>query len=216
MNASLSRLGGGGLVVGAGLGIVVQVTLAVNPSDRPTLNPTVIAMGWTDIVVGLVLILALPVLLSQVAAGSRLLSVLGYACLAMAFVAYSEILGFERAVDSPYLVAHHVDLSQGPPLGMIVILLVGGFAKIIGGILFGIAAWRSRAVSRVAAGLIIASSVIFASGLIPPIGEFADLVGGVMLLVGLGACGLQLLGVWAPATTRVPAPQPDAGMGAAI
>lgn len=216
MNAYLSRLGGGALVVGAAAGIVVQLILAVNPSDKPTLNSTVVAMGWMDMVVGLVLILALPVLLSCVAAGSRILSVLGYACLAMAFVAYSEILGFERAVDSPYLVAHHVDLSQGPPLGMLVTLLVGGFAKIIGGIVFGIAAWRSRAVSRVAAGLIIASSVIFASGLIPYIGEVVDLVGGLMLLVGLGMCGLQLLGVWAPVTTHLSAPRPDAKVGAVV
>jgi hypothetical protein len=216
MNAYLSRLGGGALVVGAGLGIVVQVILALNPSNAPTLNPTVVAMGWTDMVVGLVLILSLPVLLSRVNSGSRLLSVIGYACLAMAFAAYSEILGFERAVDSPYLVAHHVDLSQGPPIGMIVILLAGGFAKIFGGILFGIAAWRSRAVSRTAAGLIIASSIIFASGLIPFIGEFVDLVGGVMLLVGLGVCGLHLLGAWAPAGGRVTDPQPDARVGAAV
>lgn len=216
MNASLSRIGGGALVVGAAVGIVVQVTLAANPSDKPTLNPTVIAMGWTDIAVGLVLILALPALLSRVAAGSRLMSAIGYACLVMTFVAYSEILGFERAVDSPYLVAHHVDLSQGPPLGMIIVLLVGGLAKIIGGILLGVAAWRSRAVSRAAAGIIIASSIIFASGLIPPIGEFVDLVGGLMLLVGLGMCGLQLVGLWAPATTRVAATQPDSKVGAAV
>ncbi len=216
MNASLTRLGGGALVVGAAAGIVVQLILVVNPSDRPTLNPTVIAMGWSDMVAGLVLILALPALLGRVAQGSRVLSVIGFACLAIAFVAYSEILGFERAVDSPYLVAHHVDLSQGPPLGMLVILLVGGFAKIIGGIVFGIAAWRSHAVSRVAAGLIIASSVIFASGLIPYIGEVVDLVGGVMLLVGLGMCGLQLLGFWAPVTRPLSAPQPDAKMGAAV
>lgn len=216
MNASLSRLGGGALAVGAAAGIVVQLILVVNPSDRPTLNPAVIAMGWSDMVVGLVLILALPVLVSRVAAGSRLLSVIGFACLVMAFVAYEEILGFERAVDAPYLVSHHIDVSQGPPFSMILILLVGGFAKIIGGVVFGIAAWRSRAVSRVVAGLIIASSVIFASGLIPFLGEFMDLVGGVMLYAGLGICGLQLLGVWAPATTRLPSPQPDAKIGAAV
>jgi hypothetical protein len=209
MNASLSRMGGGALAVGAAAGIVVQLILVVNPSDKPTLNPAVVAMGWSDMVVGLVLILALPVLVSRVAQGSRLLSVIGFACLLMAFVAYEEILGFERAVDSPFLVSHHVDVSQGPPIGMIVILLVGGFAKIIGGIVFGIAAWRSRAVSRVVASLIIAGSVIFASGLIPFIGEFADLVGGVMLYVGLGMGGLQLLGVWAPITTNAPARLPD-------
>jgi hypothetical protein len=216
MNASLSRLGGGALVVGAAAGIVVQLILAVNPSDRPTLNPTVIAMGWSDMVVGLVLILALPVLVSCVAQGSRLLSVIGFACLVMAFVAYEEILGFERAVDAPYLVSHHIDVSQGPPLGMIVVLLVGGFAKIFGGVVFGIAAWRSRAVSRVVAGLIIAGAVIFASGLIPFIGESADLVGGVMLYVGLGAGGLQLLGAWAPAATGALPQQPEAKMGAAV
>ena len=210
MNASLSRLGGGALVVGAAAAIVVQLVLAVNPSDRPTLNPTVIAMGWSDMVVGLLLILSLPALLSRVAQGSRALSVIGFACLAIAFVAYSEVLGFERAVDSPYLVTHHVDLTQGPPLGMLVILLVGGFAKIIGGVVFGIAAWRSRAVSRIAAGLIIASSIIFASGLIPFLGEVVDLIGGVMLLVGLGMCGLQLVGV---STSE---PHSETRLGAAV
>jgi hypothetical protein len=214
MNASLSRLGGGALVVGAAAGIVVQLVLAVNPSDRPTLNPTVIAMGWSDMVVGLLLILSLPALLSRVAQGSRALSVIGFACLAIAFVAYSEILGFERAVDSPYLVAHHVDLTEGPPLGMLVILLVGGFAKIIGGVVFGVAAWRSRAVSRIAAGLIIASSIIFASGLIPFLGEVVDLIGGVMLLVGLGLCGLQLVGFWGPVSTSEP--HTETRLGAAV
>lgn len=215
MNPSLTRVGGGALVAGAAAGIVVQVVLAANPSDRPTLNPTVIAMGWSDMVAGLVLILSLPALLGRVAQRSRVLSVIGFACLAVAFAAYSEILGFERAVDSPYLVAHHVDLSQGPPLGMLVVLLVGGFAKIIGGIVFGIAAWRSRAVSRIAAGMIIASSVIFASGLIPYIGEVADLVGGLLLLVGLGTCGLELLGVWA-GSGQASAAQPEATMGAVV
>jgi hypothetical protein len=217
MNASFSRLGGGALVVGAAAGIVVQLILAVNPSDRPTLNPTVIAMGWSDMVVGLVLILALPVLMSRVAQGSRLLSVIGFGCLVMAFVAFEEILGFERAVDTPWLVSHHVDLSQGPPLGMIVVLLVGGFAKIFGGIAFGIAAWRSRAVSRVVAGLIIAGSVVFASGLIPFVGENADLVGGVLLYFGLGAGGLQILGIWRSTTaTGEPMQQTESKMGAAV
>jgi hypothetical protein len=205
MNASVARLGGGALFVGAAAAIVVQLVLAVNPSDRPTLNPTVTAMGWSDMVAGLVIILALPALVSRVAKGSQKLGVIGFTCLVIAFIAYSEILGFQRAVDSPYLVAHHVDLSQGPPLGMIVVLLVGGFAKIIGGVVFGIAAWRSRGVSRISAGLIVASSVIFASGLIPFIGEFVDLVGGVMLLVALGMCGLEMAGVWAPTTSHRPA-----------
>ena len=205
MNASVARLGGGALFVGAAAAIVVQLVLAVNPSDRPTLNPTVTAMGWSDMVAGLVIILALPALVSRVAQGSQKLSLIGFTCLVIAFIAYSEILGFQRAVDSPYLVAHHVDLSQGPPLGMIVVLLVGGFAKIIGGVVFGIAAWRSRGVSRMSAGLIVASSVIFASGLIPFIGEFVDLVGGVMLLVALGMCGLELAGVWSPASSHQPA-----------
>ena len=205
MNASVARLGGGALFVGAAAAIVVQLVLAVNPSDRPTLNPTVTAMGWSDMVAGLVIILALPALVSRVAQGSQKLSVIGFMCLVITFIAYSEILGFQRAVDSPYLVAHHVDLSQGPPLGMIVILLVGGFAKIIGGVVFGIAAWRSRGVSRISAGLIVASSIIFASGLIPFIGEFVDLVGGVMLLVALGMCGLELSGVWSPANSHQPA-----------
>jgi len=205
MNSALARLGGGALFVGAAAAIVVQLVLAANPSDRPTLNPTVTAMGWSDMVVGLVIILALPALVSRVAQGSQKLSVIGFICLVIAFVAYSELLGFQRAVDSPYLVAHHVDLSQGPPLGMIVVLLVGGFAKIIGGVVFGIAAWRSRAVSRASAGLIVASSVIFASGLIPFVGEFVDLVGGVLLLAGLGMCGLQLAGAWGPASSHQPA-----------
>jgi hypothetical protein len=205
MNASVARLGGGALFVGAAAAIVVQLVLAVNPSDRPTLNPTVTAMGWSDMVAGLVIILALPALVSRTAQGSQKLSVIGFTCLVIAFIAYSEILGFQRAVDSPYLVAHHVDLSQGPPLGMIVILLVGGFAKIIGGVVFGIASWRSRGVARISAGLIVASSVIFASGLIPFIGEFVDLVGGVMLLVALGMCGLEMAGVWTPTTSRRPA-----------
>jgi hypothetical protein len=91
---------------------------------------------------------------------------------------------------------------------------VGGFAKIIGGVVFGIAAWRSRAVSRIAAGLIIASSIIFASGLIPFLGEVVDLIGGVMLLVGLGMCGLQLVGVWAPVSSSEP--QSETRLGAAV
>lgn len=99
---------------------------------------------------------------------------------------------------------------------MHVVLLVGGFAKIIGGIVFGIAGFRSHGMSRIAAALIIASSVIFASGLIPFFGEIVDVVGGEMLLVGFGVCGLQLLGVWAPASTSPQAPRPDAKMGAGV
>jgi len=216
MRASLSRLGGAVLVVGAALGIVVDVGLSVTPSNRPTTNPTVIALGWAGMVVGLLLILALPVLISRLAVGSRLLSVIGFAGLVMAFATYFLILGLERAVDEPYLVTHHVDVSHGPPLGMLVVLLAGGFARIVGGVVFGIAALRAGAVSRVAARLIIASSVIFASGLIPHIPEFVDVVSGVMLLVGLGICGLQLLGVWAPVDSGTHAPQPDTNMGAAV
>jgi hypothetical protein len=95
-------------------------------------------------------------------------------------------------------------------------LLNGGFAKIIGGIVFGIAAYRSRAVSRVAASLIIASSVIFASGLVPHVPELVDVVGGEMLLVGFGLCGLQLVGVWAPAATSPFAQQPAAKTGVVV
>ena len=216
MSAYVSRLGGAVLVAGALLGCVVLVGLALTHSDRPTADPAVIALGWADMVVGLLILLSLPVVVGRVASGSHLLGVIGFAGLAMGFLAFDVILGFERAVDSPYLVTHHVDISQGPPLSMLVVLLVGGFAKIIGGIVFGIAAWRSRAVSRVVAGLIIASSVIFASGLIPFIGEGADLVGGLMLLVGLGAGGLQILGVWKPGATGELSQQTEAKMGAAV
>jgi hypothetical protein len=214
MNASLSRLGGAVLVAGSVLGIVVNLGLAITASDRPTANTTVIALGWGDIVVGLLIVVALPVVVSRVALGSRLLSIIGFACLVIGFLAFSVILGFERAVDSPYLVTHHVDLTQGPPIGMFVILLVGGFAKIIGGIVFGIAGLRSRALPRIAAVLIIASSVIFAGGLVPIFGEIVDIVGGVMLLIGFGLCGLQLVGVWAPASTGES--QPEAKLGAAV
>jgi len=215
MDASYSRLGGGVLLAGAVLGIGVNVALTIIPSDRPTTNPTVIALGWADILVGLLIILSLPVLVGRMASGSRLLSALGFALLVIGYLAFSVILGFERAVTSPYLVVQHVDLSQGPPLGSRRVLLIGGFAKIIGGIVFGVAAYRSRAVSRVAASLIIASSVIFASGLVPHVPELVDVVGGVMLLVGFGICGLQLLGVWAPATTRASA-QPATKTGAVV
>jgi hypothetical protein len=197
VNGYLSRLGGAVLVVGALLGSIVLVGLTLTHSDRPTADPTVIALGWADMVVGLLILLSLPVVVGRVATGSRVLSVIGFAGLAMGFLAFDVILGFQRAVDSPYLVTHHIDVSQGPPIGMLVVLLVGGLAKIIGGIVFGIAAFRSHAVSRVAAGLILASSLIFVSGLIPHIPELVDVVGGVMLLVGFAICGLELLGVWA-------------------
>jgi hypothetical protein len=207
MNGYLSRLGGAVLVVGALLGCAVLVGLELTHSDRPTADPTVIALGWADMVVGLLVLLSLPVVAGRVASGSHLLGVIGFAGLAMGFLAFDVILGFERAVDSPYLVTHHVDISQGPPIGMLIVLLVGGFAKIIGGILFGIAALRSQAISRVAAGLILASSVIFASGLIPHMTEFVDLVGGVMLLIGFALCGLELLGVWPAKQSESAAPQ---------
>jgi hypothetical protein len=216
MGASFSRLGGGVLVVGAVLGIGVNLGLMIIPSDQPTANPTVIALGWADMLVGLLIILALPVLVSRVAPGARLLSVLGFACLVVGFLGFSVILGFERAVTSPYLITHHVDLSQGPPVGSRRVLLVGGFAKIIGGIVFGIAAYRSHAVSRVAAVIMIASSVIFASGLIPRIPELVDIVGGELLLIGLGVFGLQLLGIWAPQNTSALTQPPDGKMGAVV
>ncbi len=198
MNGYLSRLGGAVLVVGALLGCAVQVGLALTHSDRPTADPTVVALGWADIAVGLLILLALPVVVGRVATGSHLLGVIGFAGLAMGVLAFDVILGFQRAVDSPYMVTHYVvDVSQRPPLGMRVVLLVGGFAKIIGGIVFGIAAFRSHAVSRVAAGLILAASVIFASGLIPHMPELVDVISGVMLLVGFAVCGFELLGFWA-------------------
>jgi hypothetical protein len=117
------------LVVGALLGSAVLVGLALTHSDRPTADPTVIALGWADMVVGLLILLALPVVVGRVATGSHLLCVVGFAGLAMGFLAFDVILGFERAVDSPYLVTHHVDISQGPPLSMLIVLLVGGFAR---------------------------------------------------------------------------------------
>jgi len=214
MSTSFSRLGGAVLLIGAVLGIGVNLGLTIIPSDRPTTNPTVIALGWMDILVGLLIILALPTLVSRVALGSRVLTVLGFAGLVMGFLAFSVSLGFERAVDGPYMVMHHTDLSAGPPRGGV--LLIGGLAKIVGGVLFGIAAFRSNAVSRVAAVLIIAASAIFASGLIPHIPELVDVVSGVMLLVGFGICGLQLLGVWAPVASGTPTPQSDTRMGAAV
>ncbi|GAC1474142.1 MAG: hypothetical protein PVSMB3_10670 [Candidatus Dormibacteraceae bacterium] len=202
MNGYLSRMGGAVLVAGSLLGCAVLVGLALIPSDHPTANPAVITLGWADMVVGLLVLLSLPVVAGRVAAGSHLLGALGFAGLVMGFLSFDIILGFERAVDTPYLVTHHVDISQGPPIGMLVVLLAGGFAKIIGGILFGVAAWRSRAVSRVAAGLVLASSIVFASGLIPHMPELVDVVAGVMILVGFAVCGLELLGVW-------PAKQPE-------
>jgi hypothetical protein len=216
MGAFFSRLGGGVLVVGALLGIGVNLGLTIIPSDRPTADPTVIALGWADMLVGLLIILALPVLVSRVAPGARLLSVIGFACLVVGFLGFSVILGFERAVTSPYLITQHVDLSGRPPLGERRVLLVGGFAKIIGGIVFGIAAYRSHAVSRVAAVIMIASSVIFASGLIPHIPEFVDIVGGEMLLIALGLFSLQLLGIWAPLDTSALTQPPDGKMGAVV
>jgi hypothetical protein len=195
------------LIIGAVLGCGVLVGLAMTHSDRPTADPTVIALGWADMVVGLLILLSLPVVVGRVAAGSHLLGVLGFAGLAMGFLAFDVILGFERAVDSPYLVTHHVDISQGPSLGTLLVLLVGGVAKIVGGIVFGVAAFRSRAVSRVAAGLILAASLTFAAGLIPFVSEFADTVSGVMLFVGFAACGLELLGFWASDHPEGTAPQ---------
>jgi len=207
MNGYLSRLGGAVLVVGALLGCAVLVGLELTHSDRPTADPTVIALGWADMVVGLLVLLSLPVVAGRVATGSHLLGTFGFAGLVMGFLGFDIILGFERAVDSPYLVTHHVDISQGPPIGMLIVLLIGGFAKIIGGILFGVAAWRSRAVSRIAAGLILASSVIFASGLIPHMTEFVDVAAGVMILVGFAVCGLELLGIWPASQPEKSAPQ---------
>ncbi len=207
MNGYLSRLGGAVLVAGSVLGCAVLVGLALTPSDHPTANPTVITLGWADMVVGLLVLLSLPVVAGRVASGSHFLGAFGFAGLVIGFLGFDIILGFVRAVDTPYLVTHHVDVSQGPPIGMLIVLLVGGFAKIIGGILFGVAAWRSRAVSRVAAGLILASSVIFASGLIPHMTEFVDVVAGVMILVGLAVCGLELLGIWPASQPENAAPQ---------
>ena len=205
MSTYVSRLGGAVLVAGALLGSPVLVGLALTHADRPTADPTVIALGWADMVVGLLILISLPVVVGRVVAGSHVLGALGFLGLAMGFLAFDVILGFERAVDSPYMVTHNIDVSQGPPMSMLVVLFAGGFAKIIGGILFGIAAWRSRVVSRVAAGLILASSIIFASALIPHMSEYADTVAGVMLLIGFAVCGLELLGFWPASRPERPA-----------
>jgi hypothetical protein len=215
MSKSMSRIGAITLVVAAGVGIIVQVMLGVLASNRPTTNPGVIVAGWVDMPVGLLLVVALPVLVARIATRFGLLGAVGFALLALSFLVYDVILGSERAISSPYLVTHHVDLSQGPPIGEIFLLLAGGIAKMIGGVLLGIAMLRSGPAWRVAGGLVIASSVVFAAGLIPFVGEYADTVGGIMLLVGLGIAGLQLLGVWAPIARTSNSQQADTQMGAA-
>lgn len=200
MTRSLMRTGGALLLVYALAGIVLDIVESILPADRPTTNPSVIATGWADIGFSVLVLIGIVVLGGVVASRSFVLGLLGTGLLMIAFLAYGVILGFERAVDSPYLVTHNVDLSSGPPLGMILVLIVGGVSKMIGAVLLGIAMFRTRTFSPAVPVLFIAASAIFASGLIPKVPEAVDVVSGVIFLVGLGIAGAQLAGVWRPIT----------------
>lgn len=200
----LSRLGAASLVVGCALGAVLAPVIQVTEAPWPasSTNPVALVARATSTLAGLLLVLGLPVLAGRLGRHSPWLAVAGLVTTMISIVVYDVFKGLLNAALIPYLVAKGIDLwedvSQAQPIGLLIMLLLGGVAQLLGGLLLGIAAFRSHAVSRLAAGLMIGSSVLFLGTSGPPDGplkEWADLGSTLALMAGLGLAGLELLGI---------------------
>ena len=200
----LSRLGAASLVASCALGAVLEVVIQLTDAPWPesTTNPVTLAARAVSILAGLLLVLGLPVLAVRLARRSPGLAAAGLVSLIISFLVYDVIKGLLSSTLDPYLVDRGVqlwqDVSQARPVALPIMLLVGGFAHLFGGIFFGIAGLRSRAISRLAAWLLLGSSILFLGTFGPPdgpLGEWPDVASALALLAGLGLSGLELLGL---------------------
>jgi hypothetical protein len=200
----LSRLGAASLVAGCALGAVLAPVIHLTEAPWPasSTDPVALVARAMTTLAGLLLVLGLPVLAGQLGRHAPGLAVAGLVTTMISIVLYDVFKGLLNAALIPYLVAKGIDLwqdvSQAQPIGLLIMLLLGGVAQFLGGILLGVAAFRSHTVSRLAAGLMIGSSVLFLGTFGPPdgpLGEWPDLASTLVLMAGLGLAGLELLGI---------------------
>jgi hypothetical protein len=195
----LSRLGSAALVAGGASGAVLTVVLQLSNADTPPLSPIAVGARAMSALAGLLLILGLPVLAARLGRRSPALAVSGLVLTMVWILVYQVFLGVAQATLFPP--NGTASAINGPSITpAIAVLLVGGLAQFFGGVLLGIAALRTHAVSRVAAGLLLASSVLFIGTFSRlPIfawaGEWFDVASEVALLAGLTLAGLELLNV---------------------
>jgi hypothetical protein len=197
----------GGCAVGAVLALVIHLTEAPWPDS--TTNPVNLVARGLSTPAGLLLVIGLPLLAVRFGRQSPWLAGAGLVTTMITIVVYHVFKGLFSAAVTPYLVAKGVEVwqdmskldpghvSQAQPVGLLILFLLAGFAQLFGGILLGVAALRSHAVSRLAAGLMIGSSVLFLGAFGPPdgpLGEWPDLASTLALMAGLGLSGLELLG----------------------
>ena len=190
------------------MAVLIQATEA--PWPETNTNPVALGARGLSTVAGVLVLIGLPVLAARFANRSAWLAVLGLVAISIDILVYDVFKGLLEATLSPYLAANNVGLwrdmstidpvhaSAAQPLALLILLLLGGVCQLSGGLMFGLAALRSHAVSRLAAGLLIGSSVLFLGAFGPPdgpLGDWPDLASTLALLAGLGLAGVELLGV---------------------
>jgi hypothetical protein len=199
-----SKVGGAALLVGSVVAIVDQILLQLGNGERDFTNPVNIAAQWASLPITLLIVFGLPALVTRLAGRAPVLALLGSAGVALGFLVYGFAIALIDAAVLPYLAAHHFPVSQPPP-AMFIALIGGGIGEIAGAILLGVAAFRSGAVPRVAAGLLVGSGVVYAIGLALP--GWVGTIGVVALAAGLAICGFWLVRSGTAGTAAVtPAP----------
>lgn len=206
----LSRIGGAALLAGSAGLIAVTLVLQVWNGEHDWANPVNMAAQWASMPLSLLIVFGLPAVVARLSGRAPVLALLGSAGVAVGLLVYSFAIALIDAAVLPWLVSRQVDVAQAPP-GMLVALLVGGLAVIVGGVVFGIAALRSAAVPRVAGVLILVSGIAYAAG-IAPISGWVGTLAVVALLAGLGVCGFHLVRTSDRPTATVARvePQPEA------
>jgi hypothetical protein len=197
---TLSRLGAWSLVAGGALGVVLAVVFHLTGANRLTADPAALTARGIGAVDGLLLVLGLPVLAGRLGRRSPLLASAGLVTTMIAILVYYVFLGVFDWTIQPYLAQKHVELTATSfPFLLLIVFLIAGVAQLFGGILLGITAFRTHAVSRLAAGLLIGSSVLFLGTLGPPdaayLRDWFDSAAYLALMAGLGLAGLELLGI---------------------
>jgi hypothetical protein len=142
----------------------------------------------------LLLVVGLPALVAAMAPRAVLLSAIGFTLFTFSVLVYSFGFAMFDAFVLPSLIVQHFDVSRGMSMGMVALALAGGFAKIIGSVMLGVAILRSGAFSRAAAILLIAGGVVGLLTSVPPLPEWLDSVTSIAMLGGLAVAGWQLAG----------------------
>jgi hypothetical protein len=198
----LARLGGAALAIGGAGGVVVALLLQLINADTPPYGSAAIAARGAAAVLAMVVVLGLPALAVRLAAGSFRLATAGLVLTMIPLLTYGVYKGL--AVATLYPLIHSDPWLSRDFTPAIAVLLIGGLAHLFAGATMGAAAFRAGTVSRLCAGLLVLSSVLFL-GSFSPI-EWFDAASDAALMAGLCVAGLEMLGIGA----RNPNSQPAA------